>query len=231
MTLNFLANFKWKKTRALLDQVERDYFEASDGKLKFEINLQLTNFTDIKWYGLSEPLYIDSDWYDQNVSPLGKEYTMVALGLPHDQWKAPNSIGWCTDNSLGPFELHLDAGYTQRDMLYGVPWLVHVLEHEMSHALHLMEQMVTHSGKPDPTHTYLGNTHNLKGSLASLDYEAINQFINPKPMNQTKVVLGKDGRTVYEARPIAISFEEYKKQASVEGIVIPNPIPKAADVL
>jgi len=46
-------------------------------------------------------------------------------------------------------------------------------------------------------------------------------------MNQTKVVKGKDGKTLYLCTPIAIAFEEFKKQASVEGIDIPDPIPSA----
>lgn len=47
-------------------------------------------------------------------------------------------------------------------------------------------------------------------------------------MNQTKVVLGKDGKTVYKATPIAEDFENFKKQAGVEGIVVPTPIPPAS---
>lgn len=50
------------------------------------------------------------------------------------------------------------------------------------------------------------------------------------PMNQSKVVLGKDGRTVFIATPIAMSFEEFKKQASVEGIVVPDPIPPSSSL-
>ncbi len=51
-----------------------------------------------------------------------------------------------------------------------------------------------------------------------------------KMQNQTKVVLGKDGKTVYTAVPVAISFEEFKKQADVQGIDIPNPIPPASSL-
>lgn len=48
--------------------------------------------------------------------------------------------------------------------------------------------------------------------------------------NQTKLVLGKDGKTVYKATPVATDFENLKKQASVEGIEVPNPIPPAASL-
>lgn len=46
-------------------------------------------------------------------------------------------------------------------------------------------------------------------------------------VNQTKIVLGKDGKTVYKAIPVAEDFANFIKQAGVEGIEIPNPIPPA----
>lgn len=49
-------------------------------------------------------------------------------------------------------------------------------------------------------------------------------------MNQTKVVLGKDGKTVYKAIPVAEDFANFIKQAGVEGIEIPNPIPPASSL-
>lgn len=49
-------------------------------------------------------------------------------------------------------------------------------------------------------------------------------------MNQTKIVLSKDGKTVYKAVPIATDFENFKKQASIEGIEVPNPIPPASEL-
>lgn len=49
-------------------------------------------------------------------------------------------------------------------------------------------------------------------------------------MNQTKIVLSKDGKTVYKAVPVATDFENFKKQASVEGIEVPEPIPPASEL-
>lgn len=57
----------------------------------------------------------------------------------------------------------------------------------------------------------------------------INKIIKLATMeNQTKVVRSKDGHTLYECTPIAISFDEYKKQASVQGILIPESIPNSS---
>lgn len=50
----------------------------------------------------------------------------------------------------------------------------------------------------------------------------------PKRMNQTKVVLSKDGHTVYKAVPVATSWDEFKRQSEVEGIEIPPVIPSAS---
>jgi hypothetical protein len=49
-------------------------------------------------------------------------------------------------------------------------------------------------------------------------------------MNQTKVVLSKDGKTVYLATPVAMDFDNFKRQAGVEGIEIPTPIPPASSL-
>lgn len=51
-----------------------------------------------------------------------------------------------------------------------------------------------------------------------------------KNMNQTKVVLSKDGTTVYECKPIATDWPNFLKQASVEGIEVPDPIPPSSSL-
>lgn len=67
-------------------------------------------------------------------------------------------------------------------------------------------------------------------SVSKIAYAAkvvINQYLMA---NQTRVVLSKDGKTVFLATPIAMDFENFKKQAGVEGITVPNPIPPASDL-
>lgn len=49
-------------------------------------------------------------------------------------------------------------------------------------------------------------------------------------MNQTKLVLGKDGKTVYRATPVATTFDDLVKQCAVEGIEVPSPIPPASSL-
>lgn len=61
-------------------------------------------------------------------------------------------------------------------------------------------------------------------------YYALKIVLTKPNMNQTKIVLSKDGKTVYKAVPIAMDFENFKKQASVEGIEVPNPIPPASEL-
>ncbi len=59
----------------------------------------------------------------------------------------------------------------------------------------------------------------------TIDINKIINLANNMPENQTRVALGKDGQTVWECKPIALTLDEYKKQAGVEGIVVPDPIP------
>ncbi|HEX9503633.1 MAG TPA: hypothetical protein VF974_04915 [Patescibacteria group bacterium] len=54
--------------------------------------------------------------------------------------------------------------------------------------------------------------------------------INPKNMNQTKLVLSKDGHTVYRCEPIATTFDDLKAQMGVIGVEIPNPIPPSSSL-
>ncbi len=54
--------------------------------------------------------------------------------------------------------------------------------------------------------------------------------IKPKHMNETKIVLSQDGKTVYKAVPIATDWNNFLAQASVEGIVVPNPIPPSSSL-
>lgn len=61
-------------------------------------------------------------------------------------------------------------------------------------------------------------------------YYALKIVLNKPNMNQTQLRLGKDGRTVYKVVPIATDFENLKKQASVEGITVPNPIPPISEL-
>lgn len=68
------------------------------------------------------------------------------------------------------------------------------------------------------------------GRYPSPAYTDAELRINNKPMNQTKIVLSKDGKTVYRAVPVATDFENFKKQAGVEGIEVPNPIPPASSL-
>lgn len=54
--------------------------------------------------------------------------------------------------------------------------------------------------------------------------------INLENMNQTQLVLSKDGKTVWKAVPIATDWNNFVAQAGVEGIIIPNPIPPSSSL-
>jgi hypothetical protein len=77
-----------------------------------------------------------------------------------------------------------------------------------------------------------GNTtvHHIKQNYFDSGYmfNAYTLVARNTLMNQTKIVLGKDGKTVYKATPVATTFDDMLKQAAVEGIEVPNPIPPAS---
>jgi hypothetical protein len=77
-----------------------------------------------------------------------------------------------------------------------------------------------------------GNTtvHHIKQNYFDSGFMFNAYTLTPKEtlVNQTKIVLGKDGKTVYEAKPIATDWPNFLKQAAVEGIEVPNPIPPAS---
>lgn len=102
---------------------------------------------------------------------------------------------------------------------------------------------VYHDGKPVPNdqkgvYPYLGLHLHLevvikggttifnkdKDSRGRVDPVVILSY-EGQSMNETKVALSKDGHTVYECTPIAIPLDQYKKQAGVQGIVVPDIIP------
>lgn len=58
-------------------------------------------------------------------------------------------------------------------------------------------------------------------------FEIIGVDLKELFVNQTKLVLGKDGKTVYKAIPVATTFDDLVKQCAVEGITVPDPIPPA----
>jgi hypothetical protein len=79
-----------------------------------------------------------------------------------------------------------------------------------------------------------GNTtvHHIRENYFKSGYMFNAYVLIPKEtsMNQTKIVLGKDGKTVYKATPVATTFDDMVKQAAVEGIDVPNPIPPASSL-
>jgi hypothetical protein len=55
-------------------------------------------------------------------------------------------------------------------------------------------------------------------------------FYKDVDMNETKIVVSKDGQTLYKCTPIATDYPNFLKQAGVEGITVPNPIPPSSSL-
>lgn len=129
-----------------------------------------------------------------------------------------------------------DKAVPQPILYEGVTVNVANLKKELKHA---PLQIVIPSEHPNHAVTLVyinGNTaHYLDHYLQKKTIEVTRiasalKIVLTKSMNQTKIVVGKDGKTLYKAIPIATDYENFKKQSSVEGIEIPNPIPPASSL-
>lgn len=90
------------------------------------------------------------------------------------------------------------------------------------------------TGYSSGNHLHFGLRKLLNGSVVDYNNGYLGYF-DPQPhleesMNQAKIVLGKDGMTVYIAYPVP-SEQHLKERTSLEGITIPNQIPKASEAL
>jgi len=218
----------WTNLESQLSTLAEWIKEYSRGRLSLTTDIQRTSFENILFQDWMGAKSVDINWYRENVTPLGKGHATFLMVNP-EQWKSPNSQGTMTWGDPGK-PARLEGMAVQN----GDAFVSNVF-HEICHALFFFtEQKDAYEGGW-VVHDYLLQSPPKRYELLDLiDYQKLQAkllTIKPTLMNQTKVVLGKDGKTVYLATPIAMSFEEFKKQAGVEGIVIPNPIPKAADAL
>ena len=202
------------------------YFSLhSGGRLRIVGDVVQTHFSPIPlapFLGTEGSKSVDPNWYRENVTPLTTGQVTVFLMNPEDYnngatwgfmtYGDPNKPVRC---EISPLE--------NVPSPEGTPIFVVQAFHEICHAIFFL------TGQTDLVHDLIyPSPGNPKAILDLIDYPKLQQAlinIKPEPMNQTKLGLSKDGKTVYECKPIAISFEEYKKQAGVEGIVVPNPIP------
>jgi len=220
MKLTVVANNNnWTTLGPKLSQLNDWVKTYSDGKLEIVSDIKNTSYSDIPFHDWQTFQSVDVDWYRKNVTPYGTGQITMFLVNPED-WKAPTQGTMTWGDTGKPVRTEVTALENEGDVF------VQRAFHEICHALYFL------TGQKDKTHELLfQNPPKYKELLSSIDYQKLQEklvTIKNDPMNQTKVVLGKDGKTLYEARPIAISLEEYKKQASVEGILIPSPIPPSS---
>lgn len=82
-------------------------------------------------------------------------------------------------------------------------------------------------------HLHFGYKKLLNGKVLNYDngyFGSLDPMPLLKTMNQTKPYLAKDGKTILLVTPMAMDMENFRKQAGIEGIEIPNPIPPASEL-
>lgn len=173
----------------------------------------------------------------QTVADTVRKYGLVR----EESWPTPINVTWesyyaVPDPKKMAELLAEGARWKARfDLAYG--WVTTLTKEELAKHLKQCALQVVKPGhaiegfkQVNDTHHYFDTYNPFKKTIRTSGLiDVLKPVLTLKEMpNQTKVVLSSDGRTVYKAVPIATSWEDFKKQASVEGIEIPTPIPPAS---
>jgi N-acetyl-anhydromuramyl-L-alanine amidase AmpD len=228
LKIKVLANRQNWNFRPQLEAVRSWYETKSAGRVLVDFQIEETDLAPVPWSNSQ----VDSVWYDSNVLPRAIGFDAVVLMLDH--WNGTSgSVGRMSGDSEQK-TMKIQAFTPEHHGEY-VMWTV---AHEISHVLFYLTV-----GEPkDPTHQLFSsdnefNRQNAHKIFDVLEFQTLSAVLRQRRAaqqahmpNQTRVVLGKDGKTVYLATPVAMDFENFKKQASVEGITVPDPIPPARDL-
>jgi hypothetical protein len=167
--------------------------------------------------------------------------TVRLKGLVHQEdWPEPDDYTWDSYYATIPPEIQLKGSTFLENWTIAYEWIDLTPESLEKHLKQAPLQVVIpgHAiecftfNRPEDIVRYF-DTYDpfFKSTTLKGLSDALKVVLTPKgPMNQTKIVLGKDGKTVYKAIPVATGFENFKKQAAVEGIEVPNPIPPASSL-
>lgn len=167
MRLKFFANNLDWNAKPELEKVERE-FEKS--KIRLQITQQKIDIPiewDTTW---GSPVYTKDEWFFKNITSKASGYKIAVLGI---QNYLPKQGGTNKPLYNGIHNIELKVGKKGQKVKSRKGWLVHVLSHEISHALFHMERMqLGLYQKLDQTHNYLHNSNpkfQLKECLSHLD--------------------------------------------------------------
>jgi murein DD-endopeptidase MepM/ murein hydrolase activator NlpD len=209
----------------------------------------------LKGVGTTPGIYV-TQWFGENYKIYHDAFNMnghngIDIGAPLGTPVYAPHDGFIIEN------VQKDSGYGLRTQIYfeedGFGWEV-ILGHfktgssqfeeisynqgNRSHPVKAGDliALVNSTGFSTGNHCHIGLKQYKNGQLLN----ANNGFfgsIDPKPylqgavnkMNQTKVALGKDGKTVWICTPVS-TMEVLKERAAVEGFDVPTPIPPTASL-
>lgn len=191
---------------------------------------------------------VEPNWSDRFIAklsgttPQGNYLDKVAdtvrkIGLvKEEEWPTPPNFSWNSYYAEIPQEVINKA--VIREIMYGevVPG-----ESELRHHLKQCPIQIV-IPVPHPNHAVVAVA--IEGStvyyfdsyspfLKTINISKIHyalKIVLKGNMNQTKPYLAKDGKTILLVTPMAMDFENFKKQAGVEGIAVPDPIPPASSL-
>lgn len=159
-------NARWKSWPSKIRSLQEWFSPRCD----LVVTLEHTSFKNIPYEpyhnnGLEYRAGIALKWYDENVSPRGKDSQLVMFVESWKKWKGTGAAGWRTDNSHGPVELQVAADEHDDWIWEGRNcgnWFVNVARHEILHGLFMI------TGQPDTVH-YWWDRFELEKSRDELD--------------------------------------------------------------
>jgi hypothetical protein len=216
MKIKLVMQQEWASLPDKISEVKNRILAAKNAYVEIEPVLHPFSsipFVDDGIY-FDKPSYkVDPDWLRQNLLPLKEDADVVALVIPFVMWQGGGQVGHTEWLAPETYAITIQANEDQEWPDPQMSWFTNNLIHEFTHFLKQRNHL------SDDTHSYLlYNKFDLKGALTNV------------PMNQTKIVVSKDGKTVYKCVPVAIDWNAFVAQSNVEGITIPNPIPPASSL-
>lgn len=175
--------------------------------------------------------------YLSKTTPTGSDVTDVLAAannnglIPYGLWPTPDTFTWEQYYIPIPSEI----------LAQGVSLGIKLISADLNKSP-LWTELEWGSNLAVPTRHMVAQINNIQyfdseqgAPIKPLNYEGAiivyqTSILITKPMNQTQVVVSKDGKTIWLATPIATDWTNFLKQAEVLGIIVPDQIPPTSSL-
>lgn len=203
----FANNFDWAKNQLL--EVEKEFALATQGALQFKIDLEETNLDPV-WTGTPNPVYIDDNWFFDNITSRANGFNISILALKD---YPPKQGGTNKPIHNGISNIELRVYEENRKVKSGKKWLVFVLCHEILHTLFQWERIASGESKIDQTHIYMQNSNpkwELDKCLSFINLNTINKYLKGEQLIKIRQIGWSD-----KEKGLYIPFDTLERQKGV----------------